>query len=225
MLNPDYYSNLQVQKALTEDGIAVLDNALLSDKAETLYKELIASNVWHREQIDRENQDGSRFIYKRNRIQFDSGAETNTLVELRNYFRSDTCLDWVTLMSGLSCFDVEGSAASMGPGDFLGRHSDDVGGFGRVIAYILFLTKDWQDKWGGELVFEPKNAVIKPSFNKLVMFRVNKDSFHHVNTVSDDATAPRLNVVGWFNKNTQRAAGDSHKIFKPNWEMPKINLS
>ncbi len=224
MLNPDYYNNPHVQQALTEKGIAVLDNALIPEKADALYDELMASNVWHREQIDRENEDGSRFIYKRNRIQFDSGAEPDTMIELRDYFRSDTCLDWVTLMSGLSCFDVEGSAASMSPGDFLGRHSDDVGGFGRVIAYILFLTKDWQKSWGGELVFEPTNEVIAPSFNKLVMFRVNKDSFHHVNTISENAVAARLNIVGWFNKNTQRATGDSHKIFKPNWKMPKISI-
>lgn len=34
MLDPE------VQKALTEDDIAVLDNALLPDKAELLYQEL-----------------------------------------------------------------------------------------------------------------------------------------------------------------------------------------
>lgn len=225
MLNPDYFNNSDVQKALTDDGIAVLDNILLPDKAEALYTELTSNSVWHREHIDREGEDGTRFVYKRNRIQFDSGSEGESLTELREFLRSDTCLDWVTLMSGLSCFDVEGSAASMSPGDFLGRHNDDVGGFGRVIAYVLYLTKDWQEPWGGELVFEPKNIVVAPSFNKLVMFRVNKDSFHHVNKISEGALSPRLNVVGWFNKNTQRAKGDAHKIFKPNWEMPKVDIS
>lgn len=95
------YEKPELQKALTEDGIAILDNALLPDKAEVLCKELMAGNYGTRGLINRENEDGSRFIYKKNRIQFDSGAETSTLIELRNYFRSNVCLNWVTLMPGL----------------------------------------------------------------------------------------------------------------------------
>lgn len=225
MINPEYFNNTSVQNALTNDGIAVLENALLPDKAEAIYAELQDCNAWHREVIDRPNDEGGRFTYERNRIQFDSGAETEALSELKTYLRSDACLDWVTLMSGLSCFDVEGSAASMGPGDHLGRHNDDVGGFARVIAFVLYLTRDWQPSWGGDLVFEPTGQAIEPSFNKLIMFRVNRDSYHHVNMIDAAATARRLTIVGWFNKNTQRAGGDARKIFQPNWEMPRIKTT
>ena len=224
MLNPDYLNNAAVQQSLTNDGIVVLENVLLSDKADALYAELQACSAWHRETIDRPNEEGGRFTYQRDRIQFDSGAETENLTALKDFLRSDACLDWVTMMSGLSCFDVEGSAASMGSGDYLGRHNDDVGGFARVIAFVLYLTRGWEDGWGGEFVFEPTGQSIAPSFNTLVMFRVNNDSFHHVNRISDEARVKRMNIVGWFNKNTQRASNDAQKIFQPNWEMPVIKI-
>ena len=72
-------------------------------------------------------------------------------------------------------------------GDFLDIHADfshhPVTGLARVANLLLYLTPDWNEKWGGHLeLWSPdmKRCVTKiaPVFNRAVIFATSPTSFH-----------------------------------------------
>lgn len=82
------------------------------------------------------------------------------------------------------------------PGDYSAPHNDT--GAGRHVAFIHHLTKDWDDTWGGDMVWCSPYGAFAPSFNTLFLFKVSDDSFHFVNQVTEYARHKRLCVNGWF---------------------------
>lgn len=72
------------------------------------------------------------------------------------------------------------------PGGFLKMHTD----FNfhkrlkldRRVNAIIYLNRDWQPSWGGELLLaDPKTmktVAVEPIFNRLVIFNTNDHSFH-----------------------------------------------
>ncbi|HEY4127697.1 MAG TPA: 2OG-Fe(II) oxygenase family protein [Gammaproteobacteria bacterium] len=84
------------------------------------------------------------------------------------------------------------------PGHFLTYHNDQRG-TDREIAYVLNLTRDWEEDWGGTLNFsDPEGRVSErylPRFNSLALFRVPMG--HFVSKVSDAAPRPRYAITGW----------------------------
>ena len=84
-------------------------------------------------------------------------------------------------------------------GHFLKKHSDQVTGQYREIAYVLNLTKGWQADWGGLLHFMDEDGYVTetymPTFNSLTLFRV--PMWHHVSYVSPAATGARYAITGW----------------------------
>lgn len=91
---------------------------------------------------------------------------------------------------------------SMTTGDFLGPHSDD--NKHRGLAFVLYLSPDWQLEYGGELVMVDAagaETTVAPAFNRIVMFDVRAGSMHRVARV-DEASGgtPRLTVGGWYDR-------------------------
>ena len=86
--------------------------------------------------------------------------------------------------------------------NYLLCHDDKVEG--RAIAFIIYLSKEWDPKDGGILQLfsseneEPKEVVkeIFPLFNRFVFFKVTDTSFHQVSEVLKDKG--RLSLSGWF---------------------------
>lgn len=93
-------------------------------------------------------------------------------------------------------------------------HDDVIGS--RCVSYILYLTdpdSDWSEPDGGSLELysvnskgEPDSTPVKrilPSWNQLVMFRVQPGvSFHSVQEVLTDSNH-RLSISGWFHSSQE----------------------
>ena len=86
------------------------------------------------------------------------------------------------------------------PGHFLTAHDDADPVRGRVVAYVMNLSRDWNRDWGGLLQFfdadDNVEQAYKPTFNTLNIFTVPQ--LHSVSMVPAYVTAERLAVTGWF---------------------------
>lgn len=106
----------------------------------------------------------------------------------------------ITGLRGIAFADAQATAYS--PGDFLTEHNDDVGGKGRLAAYVLGLTPQWRLEWGGLLVFHPQGdheaRALVPGFNRLNIFRVPRP--HSVSEVSRAAAYRRYSITGWLRR-------------------------
>lgn len=113
--------------------------------------------------------------------------------------------------------------------DYLLCHDDQVGD--RSVAFIFYLTENWELSDGGQLKFfsfdkcknEPLvdsyRKILVPEFNSMALFLVNDSSFHEVEQVF--GTKPRISINGWFHSDnplvtgTSRNSLGSNKNFEP----------
>lgn len=96
-------------------------------------------------------------------------------------------------LSGIDClladpYFIGGGAMATGRGQFLKIHAD----FNwhhklqmhRRLNFLLYLTPNWQEEWGGHLELWPKDMNrsgmqrVEPKFNRAVIFEVTDDSNH-----------------------------------------------
>jgi hypothetical protein len=105
---------------------------------------------------------------------------------------------WMEALCGRPCDgDMELLAFWYMPGGYATPHSD--GGSGRSIALVWHLTKDWDDRWGGEFIWHPSGTVFRPSFNSLFMFQVAaNESVHSIAPISPVARGLRRAAVIWY---------------------------
>ena len=101
------------------------------------------------------------------------------------------------------CADIafaDAQASAFGPGHFITIHNDDIDGKSRRAAYVLNLTPEWREDWGGYLNFFDEfghiSAGFKPAFNALNVFSI--PAAHSVSTVALFAKKPRLAISGWL---------------------------
>lgn len=116
------------------------------------------------------------------------------------------------LMSDITSCDCDGvirlSAALYLPGDHSLPHTDVVGA--RTVSFVWHLSKDWRPEWGGHFVWCPTGAVLNPSHNCLVLFKVTHQSLHFVSTVTPHARGKRLSVSGWwYARRSERVDGSA----------------
>lgn len=85
-------------------------------------------------------------------------------------------------------------------GHFLRRHNDMNEDDGRLCAYVINLSRDWQADWGGLLqILDDRGQVVKtlmPNFNTISLFRVPME--HCVSPVAPYANGARYAITGWF---------------------------
>lgn len=118
-----------------------------------------------------------------------------------DWINSETVLNQIRRLDGAD--DVQSASGQLSrfmPGDFLTRHTDDVGEEGRRVAYVMNLSEAWHPDWGGLLQFfhldgRPRDAW-SPLFNSLCLFDVRQ--VHSVTCVAPFAPRPRLAISGWF---------------------------
>lgn len=95
---------------------------------------------------------------------------------------------------------ADGQATWFKPGEFLRAHTDQEHAEGRVAAYVMNFSPEWERDWGGFLQFFDSDdnieAAFKPTFNALNLFTIPQ--LHSVSMVSTYVTAQRLAVTGWF---------------------------
>jgi len=124
------------------------------------------------------------------------------LKEFYRYFGSKEFVDRISKLTGTKLKSIDMSGFIYSSGDYLLPHDDRLDT--RKIAYIINLSKEFTKKDGGTLdLFSTKgkhpDKIVKsyvPKFNSLVLFKVNKQSFHQVSEVLSNKK--RLTLTGWF---------------------------
>jgi len=186
-----------IRQSIKDNGIAIIENALLPDIAEDLYRDLNATSAWKRQEMT-ENEGSKRaFKYSRDYIELDYNHAPQSLTLLKEYLRGETSRNFISYISSLPCLWFNGSAARLRPGDSIGLHNDDVD-ITRTIGFNYYLNKGWEPDWGGEFILMNPHVEVKPTFNTLNLFRVSKTSHHKVNEINAQAKNGRLAISGWF---------------------------
>ncbi len=137
-------------------------------------------------------------VYDRWRQKTELGATLTAAVEFLNQE------SFLSLMRRVTGFDdiafADAQATLYGPGHFLTLHDDAVEGKNRRAAFVLNLTPEWREDWGGYLNFFDHDghieAAFKPAFNALNIFSV--PSAHSVGYVAPFAGAVRCSITGWL---------------------------
>ncbi len=87
-------------------------------------------------------------------------------------------------------------------GDFLGSHTDR--GKNYSLAFMLYLTPEWESRFGGAFnIVLPNGDITKlePEYNSLVLFNVEAQAKHFVSVIDDCAgNRARTAFSGWLHK-------------------------
>ncbi len=137
-------------------------------------------------------------VYDRWKAGTELGSRLKEAVEFLN---GEPFLSFVRRVTGFDDIAFADAQATLyGPGHFLTLHNDAVEGKNRRAAFVLNLTRDWREDWGGYLNFFDENGHIEgafmPAFNTLNMFSV--PAAHSVGFVSPFAGETRVSVTGWL---------------------------
>jgi Rps23 Pro-64 3,4-dihydroxylase Tpa1-like proline 4-hydroxylase len=111
---------------------------------------------------------------------------------------------WLNPMRTITGFDSvrrsDAQATRYVAGHFLRQHNDLNEEDGRLCAYVINLTRDWQADWGGLLQFLDAEGevtrTLMPRFNTISLFRV--PAYHCVSPVAPFATGARYAITGWL---------------------------
>jgi len=130
-----------------------------------------------------------------------------------DYLNSQEVLQFLERMTGITQLmpDPElfgGGVHKIGQGGKLDIHADFniqyKSGLHRRINMLIYLNKDWQDSWGGELELWAKDlskcfAKIKPIFNRAVIFNITDDAYHgHPHPLTTPPGVSRYSVAMYY---------------------------
>lgn len=149
-------------------------------------------------------RDGFQFLFDSLIVSDDAGqrkARGLLVDQLIGALNHPSSLDAFRAITGVSAINrVNGQATRYLPGHFLTSHDDGIEGQDRVAAYVINLTKDWREDWGGMLQFHSASGdiplALKPGFNVMNLFRVPQ--MHSVSYVAPFAAVPRYAITGWL---------------------------
>lgn len=157
--------------------------------------------------IDQARIDGAdprmQFIYDTRRIavEHDEGRELDVVSGFLAFLNSTAFLDFARALTGDDRIDhASAQATRYRPGQALTTHDDTGVGTGRLYAYVLNLTRDWNADWGGILLFPGEDGHVAqgfvPAFNGLNIFAVPMK--HSVSQVATFAPRDRHAITGWL---------------------------
>lgn len=184
----------EIGSYLRAGRLVVVQNAIAADLAQRVHAALDASQAW-------KAYEGSMpYFHYRHHNLYDPVEYPEPLRECASIFKSDGTRKFVQDLSGVPCDGpAEVSASWYQPGDHSLPHQDSSGS--RSVAFIWHLTQDWDNRWGGHLVWCPTGTLVRPQFNCLSLFTVDVNrSMHFVAVVSSSARSKRLAVNGWWTR-------------------------
>ncbi|KAJ8920215.1 hypothetical protein NQ315_011876 [Exocentrus adspersus] len=120
-----------------------------------------------------------------------------------NFLKTDV-MAWVADLTGLNLTHISATCSLYSNTDYLLVHDDQRED--RLVAFVLYLSKDWSECYGGALQLVSKDEEghpdkvvrsVYPSDNQLVFFPVTNDSYHQVEEVISTNNC-RLSINGWF---------------------------
>lgn len=167
----------------------VVDDFLAPDVAERIVAELDGCDVdtWNRD--DHPEQVNKRWMDVPAKLPATTGS---TLLEMN----SDETCRFFSVLTGID--DLRPDPAYLGggvhvslAGGRLGVHADfnlhPQSGMHRRVNALVFLNKDWDPAWHGQLELWSKElsepvVTVNPDFNRLVVFKITDDAFHGVPT-------------------------------------------
>lgn len=180
---------------LRNGRLLVVRDALPHELAERVHASLDACDAWTA------HEGRQSFFHYRHHGLFDPRSFPGPLEECVSIFAAPGTKRFIEALSGRVCSGPATVNASWyQPGDHILPHNDYLAG--RSVAFIWYLTKDWDDAWGGHLYWCRSGTLLKPLFNCLSLFVVSRDeqrdSSHFVSVVSSQARSKRLAVSGWW---------------------------
>jgi len=112
--------------------------------------------------------------------------------------------EWLEAMRTITGFGhirrSDAQATRYVAGNFLRQHDDLNEEDGRLCAYVINLTRNWQADWGGLLQFLDEEGEVSrtlmPRFNTISLFRV--PARHCVSPVAAFATGARYAITDWL---------------------------
>ena len=180
-----------VSDALRSDRAVLIPNAMPADFAASVHSDLDASSVWR----TAEGGDGM-FYYRHHNISNYSDFAPK-VAEAYGLFESERTKNGLSDLSQRDCRGpLQFRATTYFPGDHSLPHADT--GYGRSVAFIWYLSREWDPCWGGNLFWCPSGTVIVPQFNYLLLFNVSRENVHLVTAVSPKAKGRRLTLNGWW---------------------------
>ncbi|MFS8084437.1 MAG: 2OG-Fe(II) oxygenase family protein [Acidobacteriota bacterium] len=198
-LNPKIVGNgdleRQISDHLINGDLIVIRDALQARFAERMFDCLDQFSNWKVYEGYEEH-----FHYRHHNI-YEDKLFPPDLLWCSEIFGSDSSRSFIQRLSQRDCEGRTTFSASLYlPGDHSLPHDDFLGQQAehRQIAFVWHLTKNWQSNWGGEFFWCRKGRYVSPSFNSLVLFRVQPTNMHFVTTVSPQATGKRLAISGWW---------------------------
>jgi Rps23 Pro-64 3,4-dihydroxylase Tpa1-like proline 4-hydroxylase len=131
-------------------------------------------------------------------------SETREIQELREVLLSEDFMKELESLTQIKLLreKLDLHALLLMDTHYLLCHDDQVQG--RKVAFILNLSKDWVEHYGGALeLFESEEGKalevkkrIYPSFNQFNLFLVSEKSFHQIQEVEDEGV--RISLSGWY---------------------------
>jgi Rps23 Pro-64 3,4-dihydroxylase Tpa1-like proline 4-hydroxylase len=98
---------------------------------------------------------------------------------------------------------INAQATRFLPGHYLTQHSDRHEVEGRLYAYVMGFSKNWNPAWGGLLnILDNEGKIVHtliPEYNSLSIFKVPKE--HFVSMVTPQAKTERIGITGWLLEN------------------------
>ncbi len=163
-------------------------------------KQRFTSNIYHRART------GFQYLFRQYYISqaVELGEQPgHPMHEFHGFVNSAGFLRFMRSLTGRDDIAKSDSYASWyGPGHFLTQHDDRHATHDRVAAYVISMTRDWNENWGGYLAFYDESGNIetafKPSFNTLNIFSIPKA--HAVQLVAPFAGHPRTSYLGWLQR-------------------------
>lgn len=119
----------------------------------------------------------------------DTDAWPTPISKLIRLFDSRLVKLLMSVLSGENLVDgdLSGGFSDFRTHDYIGPHSDwsvDPGENQRRIAFVLQLSMNWNNTWGGDFVWGNPFTFVHSGFNRLLLFPVSEHSVHFVSPVT-----------------------------------------
>jgi hypothetical protein len=177
---------------------------------DALLDEVVREAPTAEERPDWVEWDDANSIKRGLRADWTMGSTTRLLLGQFNSAPFINFLERLTCIAGLipDPHFYGGGIHTIGSGGYLRVHADfnhyarlDVW---RRINALLYLNRDWDDKWGGHLeLWDPtlssREAVIAPTFNRLVIFSITDTAYHgHPNPLETPPGVARRSLALYY---------------------------